>query len=50
MSTIPNVSSVYRDLAHIYTNTGFLGKNNEPISYILDQNQNQRLKNEKTSF
>lgn len=46
MSTIPNVSSVYRDLAHIYTNTGLMAKNNEPISYHLDQ----KVTNEKTSF
>lgn len=46
MSSIPNVSSVYRDLAHIYTNTDLMSKSNEPISYHLDQ----KVTNEKTSF
>ena len=46
MSNIPNVSSVYRDLAHIYSNTENKKKNNEPINYHLDQ----RVTNEKTSF
>jgi hypothetical protein len=35
MSSIPNVSSVYRDLSHIYTTTNYISKDQQIPTYSL---------------
>lgn len=45
MSSIPNVSSVYRDLSHLYTATNLAPKSQSPSSYSYDQRQQQNLIN-----